>query len=276
MKKITWILAVAVLAGVLMVSQASAFSLGGYSGLIEIKYDNWDYGKLYDPNTHFDKGNPAVLTETDSYGIVNVTQILAWNPISHLYNVSLWVPTGSEAIKGIFYGMEDNKVDINSTGGGTINDIGGRIELFLGANNLNPSAGPGLVPAANTAPTDIWNATDGTSFLTADFMPVIKGDGVTTYAQTLTVMNPADGTVNGVGSGYLNVTGGAYKTLFDTNSQLGGTDLFLTADYTGPGDSSWTVNSHDPVLGAVPEPATLLLLGMGLIGLGLGRRYRRD
>lgn len=81
---------------------------------------------------------------------------------------------------------------------------------------------------------------------------------------------------------YVDTTGGTMQPFFDTNTQLGGTDLYVNGDITtglgsvppNPPPSDWDFRSHDPVYGsAIPEPLTMfgLLLGVG----GLGRYIRR-
>ena len=79
------------------------------------------------------------------------------------------------------------------------------------------------------------------------------------------------------GLGFLDVTGGLAAANFDTNSQDFGSDLAFTASFSNkhtPGDikdMSGTGNFKGASM-AVPEPATIALLGISLLGFTASRR----
>jgi hypothetical protein len=292
MKKLgLFLLVVAFLVGGL-IGSANAFQFKNiplYQGPVKIKYTNWEIINFpVQPAPGLNATNLADGNE-DNWGIAKVTSIFTDN--DPLNPVLLWSDGDfGEEITGTFYNIDiDRIVDISTGFIGTKFDldstnlnpflpqppyvpITGMMDLWLNPagslNNVGPAARIG-VSGYNT----ISNVVGGQKFLELQFSP-----GKDLLRPWITI----DGTFElaslpGQGStfSYLDVRSNVgFAEYFDNQHILGTWDFDLGNSFDIVTGGLWNGISEDPIDGFyTPEPATMLLLGAGLLGLaGLGRK----
>jgi len=257
----------------------AGLNLGGYTGPIQIKFNDYEA---------FTGGTIAV--SHSNFGIVVVTSITTPG------GTDLWSQGGSN---GIILGVFDD-IHVVSVSGGSSTNTNGTFNFYqlLGTaagytSSVTGQGTGGYAAAGGTCAVNelcyngISNA-GGSEILTMNLVPGITSSITETLQATFTTTtNPGTGKA----SGYADVTGGTDasqfgKGGFKTVSPNAPADIYILDNFCAPATSTgnscpqvsnWPLDSHDPVsANAIPEPASLALMGSALLGVGfVGWRSRK-
>lgn len=221
------------------------------------------------------------------YGLVNVASLgdPSGTPIYWASGLS-----GSE-LTGYFSGLTVQQITSAGGGGDNIYLTGGQLTLYNVPNGTYSPTGPGASFSLTSIQDQICpGGVCPSPWLTFNFVPgvVTTNDPATAFDETtatlFSTVSALTTPLTGQGTGILQVTGGTAAAVFGLGQQMSLKSTLQSCPSADPRFSancskagSWQLASFDPVVGhTIPEPGTLALLGIGLLGVSFVAKKRRQ